>query len=45
MIELDPDLMEALQAEAEKRGRSVSEIANEAIRHWIEPLDGAGLCL
>lgn len=37
MIEIAPDLMAALQAEAEKRGRSVSEIASEAIQEWIDP--------
>lgn len=43
MIKIAPDLMEALQAEAEKRGRSVSEIASEAIQEWIVPTDWAWL--
>lgn len=37
MIELAPDLMEALQAAAERKGRTVSEVANEVIREWHEP--------
>jgi len=37
MIELASDLMEALQAEAERQGKTVSEIANKAIKEWIDP--------
>lgn len=29
--------MEALQAAAERKGRTVSEVANEVIREWHEP--------
>lgn len=43
MIELDPDLMAALQAEAERCGKSVSEIASEAIQEWIDPTPWYGL--
>jgi hypothetical protein len=37
MIELAPDLMAALQAEAERQGKAVSEIAGKAIKEWIDP--------
>jgi hypothetical protein len=37
MIEIAPELMEALQAEAERQGKTVSEIASKAIKEWIDP--------
>lgn len=37
MIEIDPDLMEALKAAAERKGCTVFEVANEVIRKWHEP--------
>ena len=37
MIELAPDLMAALQAEADRQGTTVLEIAGKAIKEWIEP--------
>jgi len=37
MIELPPDLMTALQAEADRQGKTVSEIASEAIQEWLDP--------
>ncbi|KAF0102947.1 MAG: hypothetical protein FD187_1766 [bacterium] len=37
MIELPPDLMAALQTEAERQGKTVSEIAAKAIKEWIDP--------
>lgn len=37
MIELPPDLMAALQAEAERQGKTASEIAAKAIKEWIDP--------
>jgi len=36
-IELAPDLMAALQAEADRQGKTVSEIATKAIKEWIDP--------
>jgi hypothetical protein len=39
MIELAPDLMAALQAEADRQGKTVSEIASDAVHAWIVPLD------
>lgn len=37
MIELAPDLMAALLAEADRQGKTVSEIASKAIKEWIDP--------
>lgn len=37
MIELAPDLMATLQVEAERQGKTVSEIVAKAIKEWIDP--------
>jgi hypothetical protein len=37
MIELAPELMAALQVEAERQGKSVSEIVAKVIKEWIDP--------
>lgn len=37
MIEITTDLMATLQAEAARRGSTVSELANRAIKEWIGP--------
>lgn len=37
MIELAPELMAALQAEAVRQGKTISEIASKAIKEWIDP--------
>lgn len=36
-IELAPDLMATIQAEANRQGKTVSEIASKAIKEWIDP--------
>ena len=37
MIELAPDLITALQAEADRQGKTVSEVVSEVIKEWIDP--------
>ncbi len=37
MIDLAPELMAALEAEAERQGKTVSELAAKAIKDWIDP--------